>query len=329
MIGDAEFTLELLDVGAKSGGVDGIALGGEKAGDAAAEVVVEGDERSFAHVLADHGREGDGEMFFAPDLEAEFGVADAVGTAGGGLGFALDRFLADDFAEEVVIAIAPAVLVADDQTMIVAVRIPEGAEEPEGEFRKDEAFILVLFDESVVARGGDDLGPNIFELNAGRGAASFPALRTEFDIDRIGLDRDGVMLFYVPGFAAKFDATFWGERSPEFLDIFRMQIHRTERAENAAFESPDPFVRLMDFFGIGDMQAGIIASRSIGEDLGKRSPDFVRFEVARKFPQGGCNDEGAEIGCEAGFVDPDQEVRHGESPGLNSRRRLKKHEKTG
>lgn len=44
MIGDAEFTLELLDFSAKSGGVDGVALGGLKAGDAAAEVVVEGDE---------------------------------------------------------------------------------------------------------------------------------------------------------------------------------------------------------------------------------------------------------------------------------------------
>jgi len=268
-------------------------------------------------------------MFFAPDLEAEFGVADAVGTAGGGLGFALNRFFTGDFTEEVVIAIPAAVFVADDQTRVIGVRVPEATEESEGEFREDKAFILVLIDETVVARGRDDFGPNIFELNAGRGAASFPALRTEFDIDRIGLERDGVMLFYVPGFAAKFDAPFWGKRSPELLDIFRLQIHRTERTENAAFQSPDPFVRLMDFFGIGDMQAGIIASRSIGEDVGKGSPDFVRFDVARKFPQGGCDDEGAEIRCQSGFVNPDQEVRHGESPGLNSRRRLKKHEKTG
>lgn len=275
MVGDAEFALELSDVVAETGGVDGVAFGGLEAGDSAAEVVVESDERGFPDVLADHGSESDGEVFFASDLKAEFGVADTVGAAGSGFHFAVDGFRAGDFADEVVVAIAPAVLVADDEAVIVGVGIPEGAEESEGEFGEDDAFVLVLFDESVVARGGDDFGADLGESDSCGIAARYPALPVKLDVDGIGGEGERIFLFAIPGFGAEFEASFGRECGPEFFEIRGGERDGAERAQDAAFERSNSFLRLMDLLGIGDVERGGGAAGSLVEDAIEGIPDIV------------------------------------------------------
>jgi len=162
VVRDAEFSLDFADIQAKSGGIDGIAFGGFQIGNPAAEEFVEGDQRGFADVLADHGRDGDREMFFAAYLKSEFGLSDAVGTAGGGFLATDDEFIARDFTDEFVVAISPAVFIADDEAAIIGVGIPEVANETKGEFREDDAFIFVFFHEFVVASRRDDFGADAF-----------------------------------------------------------------------------------------------------------------------------------------------------------------------
>lgn len=224
MIRDTEFALDFADIRAKAGGIDGIALGGFQIGNPAAEEFVEGDQRGFADVLADHGGNGDGEMFFAADLKAEFGLPDAVSTTGGGFLAADDEFVARDFTDEFVVAISSAVFITDDEAAIIGVWIPEVANETKREFREDDAFISVFFHESVVASRGDYFGADAFQADAGFVATVAPASGNSLDFFGVRFDGDGLGLFDVPGFGDELVSSRGREERPERFQIMRAVI---------------------------------------------------------------------------------------------------------
>lgn len=272
---------------------------------------VESAHEGFAEVFAEHGGDGDGEAlgfgFFGEDeSDGVSGLGEAVFADAIGFDADFEGPIFEHESEETAVVFAAALAVAEDDELLLAEVAEEMVEVCGGEGEKDAALVVGVLEEAVELFFGEDLGG---EVNAAGGDA------LHFGGEGVGehSDGDGVVFdgeFFavegaVPGVEFDFGPGVWGDAFEESGEFFAGEADGGGECEDGTFKLFKACGGGVDEFAVVDVDFGAFAVAGFAGDTAEAFPEAgeIFAGVGVELESAAADDEGAEEGAVAGFID--------------------------